>query len=131
MRQVTGNKLPEGDYNLTIRWQVQRRHSKGTLEYERYAQRLTTSGLKPSIMDAKVDVQGLVYEFHRQGIYEPNHKDGSPRESVDTKRVIGQYWDDVAARYVDTTWIMIVYSKRGTHVYPLFPREGAGNDIFR
>ena len=123
MQRFDGQELPEGNYNLTIRRQVQNRHIEGTPEYLNYVSRLSEKNLMPSRMAQDTDVQSLIREFHGKGIYTPNPKDNSPREKVDTGRIIGQYWDIETNQFVNTTWIMIVYSKRGTHVYPIRPLE--------
>ena len=111
------------DLNLTIRRQVQNRHIVGTKEYIQYVEKLSPYGLLPSILAEGVDVQNLVNKFHGKGMYDPNPKDNSPREKVDTGKIIGQYWDKGLNDFVDTTWLMIVYSRHGTHVYPIRPTE--------
>jgi len=77
----------------------------------------------PSKLAADVDAQVLAKKFHGEGIYDPNPKDNSPREQVDTGKIIGQYWDNATQKYVDTAWIEIVYSKHGTHIYPIRPPQ--------
>lgn len=116
-------KLPEGNYNLTIRRQVQNRHIEGTSEHRDYAAKLAQKGYKPSLLAKGVNAAELVSEFHKKGIYDPNPKDNSPREIADAGRIIGQYWDSNKGEYVDTTFIEIVYSKHGAHVYPIFYLE--------
>ena len=115
--------LPEGNYNLTLRRQVQNRHIEGTREYQEYANRLSEKNIMPSKMPPSTDCQALVKEFHGKGIYDPNPRDNSPRERVDTGRIIGQYWDTDKNQFVDTTQIKIVYSKKGAHIYPIRPEE--------
>ena len=112
------------DLNLTIRRQVQNRHIVGTKEYIQYVEKLSPYGLLPSILAEGVDVQDLVNKFHGKGISDPNPRDNSPREIVDAKEFIGQYWDIEENKYVDTTFFEIIYSKRGTHVYPVRPKQG-------
>ena len=77
----------------------------------------------PSKLAPAADAQSLIREFHGKGIYDPNPKDNSPRERVDAGRIIGQYWDKDKNQYADTNWLEIVYSKRGTHIYPIRPKE--------
>ena len=115
-------KIPEGDYNLTVRRQVQNRHIAGTQEHFQYLAKLAEKNLQPGLLADNVDIADLIHSFHGKGIYYPNPKDGSPREIVDTKKIIGQYWDKKENLYIDTTWIEIVYSKHGTHIYPVRPR---------
>ncbi|MBR1728218.1 MAG: hypothetical protein IJ728_01655 [Selenomonadaceae bacterium] len=98
---------------------MQNRHIEGTSEYQNYAEKLAEKGLKPSKLADNVDVAKLVKEFHGKGIYDPNPKDNSPREIVDTDRIIGQYWDNREYCYVYTTFVKIVYSKKGVHIYPI------------
>ncbi len=116
-----GQKIPDGEYNLTIRRQVQSRHIDGTPEHEAYVKKLEPLGMKPSVLADDIVPKELINEFHGKGIYSPNPKDGSPREDVYTGRVIGQYWDKELKRMLDTFWCKIVYSKKGTHVYPIRP----------
>ena len=123
LQRFGGQKLPEDSYNLTVRRQVQNRHIEGTKEYQDYTARLSVAGFKPNKLSSEVDPQLLIREFHGKGIYDPNPKDNSPREKVDTGRIIGQYWDKGLNDFVDTTWLMLVYSKHGTHVYPIRPTE--------
>ena len=123
LQRFGGQKIPEGDYNLTVRRQVQNRHIEGTKEYAEYVTRLSGKNLMPSKLSPDVDAQSLIREFHGKGIYDPNPKDNSTREQVDTGSIIGQFWDKDNNRYADTTWLEIVYSKHGTHIYPIRPAE--------
>ena len=75
----------------------------------------------PSVLSENVDVAGLIQKFHGKGRYDPNPKDGSPREQVDTGEVVGKYWDYDENDLIETTWIEIVYSKYGVHIYPIRP----------
>ena len=125
IQRFGGQKLPEGEYNLKIRENAQARHIEGTKEYAAYVEKATGTGFVPSKLSANVDAPALVKEFHGKGIYDPNPRDGSARERVDTGRIIGQYWDKDSEKFMDTTWLEIVYSKKGTHIYPNRPlKEG-------
>ena len=75
IQRFSTQRLPDGDYNLKIRRQVQNRHIEGTREYQEYANCLSIAGFKPSKMPPETDVQALVNEFHRKGIYDPNPKE--------------------------------------------------------
>lgn len=86
-------KIPDGEYNLTVRRQVQNRHIEGTAEYFQYVEKLKGSGFFPSVLAENVSVAELVHKFHRKGLSDPNPKDKSPREQVDTGEIIGKYWD--------------------------------------
>lgn len=123
LQRFDAQPLPEGNYNLIIRANKQARHLEGTKEYTDYVKAAEGTGFQPSkIMPQGTDYcQALVNEFHGKGTYDPNPRDNSPLERVDTGRVIGRYWDRTTANFVDTTWIEIVYSKKGTHIYPNYP----------
>jgi len=131
IQRFNGQRIPEGDYNLLIRRQVQNRHIEGTREYQDYVARKAGTPFKPSKMPQGTNAQLLVNEFHGKGIYTPNTADNSTRETVDTGRIIGQYWNHRLQKFIDTSWIMIVYAKSGTHVYPIRPLETNDNEINR
>lgn len=124
---ATGDKLPEGEYNLTVRRQVQSRHIEGTKERAAYIENRRRNGqdTTPSYLLADVDPQALVKQYHGKGAYKPNN-DGTVREEVKADRVVGRSWDNKTGGYIDTRWFAIVYSKRGTHVYPIYPRDKDG-----
>ena len=122
--QRFGEKLPEDfPYNYKVRQQVQNRHVEGTREYADYVKRLESTKFKPGFLFSTVNVAELVEKFHKRGIYDPNPKDGSPREIVDVGEVVGKYWNPRTEQYEDATFVEIVYSKKGVHVYPVFPRR--------
>ncbi len=123
LQRFAARPLPEGDYNLKVRRQVQNRHIEGTKEFQEYMKQKQGTIFKPSKMPPDIDAQALVNEFHGKGTYDPNPRDNSPREIVDTGRVIGQYWNNKTSEFTDTSWLMIVYSKKGTHIYPVRPLE--------
>lgn len=112
------NRIPEGEYNLKIRSQVQKRHIEGTKEYEKYAESLANLGLKPGIITYP-DTQELVNKYHGKGEYEAS-PDSGIREKVITDQVIGQYWNRQKRMYIDTKAFRIVYSKRGAHIFPVW-----------
>ena len=130
IQRFGGQKLPEGNYNLKIKWSDQNKHIEGTEKRDKYLEeeRLSGSPFVPSVLAPNVDAQALVKEFHGKGIYAPHPHDGHLRERVDTGKIIGQYWDRQVDKLTDTTWIMIVYSNKGTHIYPIKPLEENQND---
>ena len=125
IQRFGGQPLPPGNYNLTVRRQVQNRHIEGTKEHVNYIEqnRKKNKAYLPSEFFTNVNVQDLVYEFHGKGVYAPHPDSKQCRERVNTGRVIGRYWDYKEERFVDTTWIMIVYSQNGTHAYPIYPLD--------
>lgn len=112
------NRIPDKDYNLKIRSQVQKRHIEGTKEYQKYAESLAELGLKPGIMSYP-DLQALVDKYHGQGEYESSKGSGI-REKIITDQTVGQYWNSKEQKYIDTKAFRIVYSKRGTHIFPIW-----------
>ena len=132
LQLFAGGKIPDtlldgSPYNLTIRRQVQNRHLPGTKEYERYVEKLKDLNLHPSVFHEGVtqkDLERLVKKYHGTGMYDPNPLNGSPREKVDTGVFLGQYWDTKKGKLVDTTWLELVYSKHGIHVYSVKPPRG-------
>ena len=132
LQLFAGGKIPDtlldgSPYNLTIRRQVQNRHIPGTKEYDRYVEQLKDLNLQPSVFHEGVtqkELERLVKKYHGTGMYDPNPLNGSPREKVDTGVFLGQYWDTKKGKLVDTTWLELVYSKHGTHVYSVKPPRG-------
>ena len=128
MQRFSTQKLPDVKYNVTIRRQVQNRHIEGTIEFNNYVQKLKDSGIKPGVLAKDIDAAELINKFHKQGIYDPNPRDNSPREIVDVGKVVGKYWNTVTGQYNDTRFIEIVYSKAGAHIYPVRPPKGADDN---
>ena len=96
----------------------------GIEEYDRYVEQLKDLNLQPSVFHEGVtqkELERLVKKYHGTGMYDPNPLNGSPREKVDTGVFLGQYWDTKKGKLVDTTWLELVYSKHGTHVYSVEP----------
>jgi len=46
-----------------------------------------------------------------------------PEEIVKADKIVGKAWIKSKQKYIDTDVFRIVYSKNGTHVYPLNPRK--------
>ena len=115
------DKLPDDAYtNRRVRQQVQNRHIEGTKEYKEYAAKLAEKGRKPSLLSPEIDVELFVRDFHGKGLYAPGG-DGSPREIVDAGEVVGKYWNNRTNSYEETTFAKIIYSKKGVHIFPIFP----------
>lgn len=117
----TQTAIPDVEYKLAVRRQVQNRHIAGTPEHSRYVEKLEELGMEPSVFYDDIDIKSLIEVYHKKGIYDPAH-DGSTREYVNVGRYIGKYWDLDAGRLIDTTFIKIIYSKKGVHAYPIRPK---------
>lgn len=117
--KAEGLRIPEGDYNLKIRQQVQNRHIAGTKEYEHYARQLNEIGLKPSHVSYP-NPQELIDKYHRMGTVEKGPSGSGVREIVITDSIIGQYWNNKRGMYIDTKAFKIVYSKKGAHIFPVW-----------
>lgn len=104
-------------YSTRISVQKQDAHIFGTKEYlRRCNNEESNSSFKPGIMTVD-GVHAFINEKSGTGkIY--RHPDGGLREQVESKDVVGQYWNNRKSKYEDTTTAEIVYGKTGTHVFP-------------
>lgn len=104
--------------NLIIRQQLQNRHIEGTKEYQKYLEQLSEKNLKPGLITYS-HPQELVNNYAGKGRTDI-YPDGSKKETVITDDVIGKYWNYQKQEYLDTKALKIVYSKKGTHIYPVW-----------
>lgn len=121
-------KIESGEISTAIRPQVQARHIEGTPEFERYmAQRLGKGKTPQSVLTVTLqEAQALVDKYHCSGtISVKTRKDGSSeiKEYTDSAGIIGKYYSK--NEYHDTKRMIIFYSKKGTHIVPASPEEGA------
>lgn len=95
--------------------------------YPNYAQETpeipTSKGIMYSCLTGDIDPQALVDNYHGTGIPVPNLRDKSPREFIHAQRIIGWYWDWMDEKIIDTPWFKLVYTPKGTYVYPVRPLE--------
>ena len=72
---------------------------------------------KPSILT--VDAQEMVNAYAGKGELKWFKGHDYPREYFMHTEIVGQYWDKDIKDYVDTSRAVIVYSTKGTHVFPV------------
>ena len=117
-------KINNGEYKLNIRRQLQLKHTLGSKEWKEYCKRnMETKPYKlPSYFNRDIDVQQLINSSSGSGIVDLNRiKDMYPREYITSKNPIGKYWDEANNKFEDAYRFVIVYSKTGTHAFPVKP----------
>ena len=101
--------------NVQIAQGHQDKHIPGTNNYKQSV----ASGANRSILT--VDAQSLLDEFAGTGYKIPGAEN---KERVNFGKVIGQYFDDTAGKFVDTTNGIIHYNQKGgAHIVPAAPAE--------
>ncbi len=123
---ILKERISSGEASTTIRPQVQARHIEGTPQFEQYkATRLAKGQTPQSVLTVSMqEAQELVDKYSRTGIISiKTRKDGSMeiKEYSEADKVVGKYYKDNA--FHDTKRIIIIYSKKGTHVVPTNPKE--------
>lgn len=119
-------KIESGEISQKIRPQVQARHIKGTARFAEYKSNRLKNGQTPqSILTVTMEeAQALVDRYVGTGrVTIKIAKDGSfaIREYKTADQIVGKYYADDA--FHDTKRMIIVYSKKGTHVVPTIPKE--------
>jgi len=110
--KTTKGKAKANPNQVKVNWGQQDKHIPGTDNYKQSV----ASGKNRGIL--KEDPQKLLDERAGTGYKIPE----TNRERVDFGRVIGQYYDDIADKYIDTTKGIIHYdSKGGAHIVPARP----------
>jgi len=98
----------------------QEEHILGTKRWLSESKRLIAEGKSPkSFLFKDIDAQMLVDTYSGKGtvFYKTNTK--YPIEFVNCPNVIGKTYDKKIGKYILTKRIAIVYSKKGTHIYPV------------
>lgn len=105
--------------NLQIEWDKQGKHIRGHKNFDA----LRRSEFVYS------NPQQLVNQYGGTGQRVNNKMPGSSgyKERVDFDIVIGMYKDESGRVISETTVGIIVYSKKGTHIYPARPKDFYGN----
>lgn len=115
--QIKARKdIISGKYPLKINAGKQNRHIEGTNQYKDYMLKLSNSGYKPSTLE--VSPEELLNKFSGKGRIIVSSPNQPPKESVNTGRYIGKYFDSQSNEMINTNWVMICYSKTGSHIYP-------------
>lgn len=113
-----------------IRPQVQARHIEGTPQFEEYKARRLAKGQTPqSILTVTMEeAQEIVDKYKCTGTVEIQKRaDGTVKiiEYCDAGKVVGLYYKCDA--YHGAKRFGIYYSKKGTHIVPVFPKEDGRN----
>ena len=112
-------EIKAGKYNLKINQSKQNRHTEGTKEYQHYLNKLQRENKKPNIL--YVDAQDFVNKYHGTGEIVIQSMRQPPKEKVTVDFIVGKVYNEDTGEYIDTNRAMVVYSKAGTHVYPIKP----------
>lgn len=125
-RAILNEKIQGGEIPTTIRPQVQARHIEGTAEFDRYLEQRLAKGYTPqSILTVTMEeAQELVDRYNCTGtVSVTERKDGSfqIKEFKTVDKIIGKYFKD--NEYREASRMMVIYSKKGTHIVPVSPKE--------
>lgn len=101
------NKIQSGEYELTVNQNLQDRHDPDSDGYIEGRSKLAE------------DAQSLINKYHGTGRIVVQSPSQPPKEVITADTIIGQYRDPDTGKWIDTHTGMIVYSKSGTHVYPI------------
>lgn len=109
----------------TIKSDKQQQHIRGTPEWVKASREALAKGENPkSAFYENVDPQEIVNRFSGKGTIKHSKKSHYPEEYVDVGQNIGITYDKKLKRYIPTSRVQIVYSKKGTHVFPIKKRKG-------
>ena len=120
-------KILDGTYSSRIDTRKQAKHIYGSKAFQQETKTALLAKAKggkyymPSYFNADENLQQLVNTYKGTGhIYNIG---GSlyPREDIKIDKIIGRAWDRKQDCYVDTNVFTIIYSKRGTHIFPRGP----------
>lgn len=110
--------IVSGKYPKTINQNKQDKHVRGTNGYKLHEEKLNKRGDKPAIMADDINPQDLIDRYSGTGRIIAPTANQPPKESVKIDRNAGAYYNKDTEEFVETEWIMIAYSKTGTHIYP-------------
>ncbi len=124
-KQTFINDLENGKINLNLRKQKQQEHILGTKKwFNRVKEDISNNKNPPSAFYKNVDIDLLIRENCGKGMLDfKSEKAEFPTEFVTLNSLIGKTYDAIYGKYIDTSVIQIVYSKKGTHAYPVFERK--------
>lgn len=129
-RAILKEKIQSGEISTKLKPQVQARHVEGTPQFKEYlAQRLKKGKTPQSILTVTMDeAQNIVDKYSGTGIViVKTNKDKSVeiREYANIDKVIGKEYTN--NKYRKTKRVCIVYSKNGTHIFPVPPKKEGQN----
>ena len=111
-------KILSGECPSRIVQGRQNKHMPGTKEFEqkRESMKRIDPESEPAILEA--DAKMLVDKYKGTGEVYPYFGSNYPRENVTVDFVIGKSWVKSLQKYVDTSTFTILYSNKGTHIFP-------------
>lgn len=125
-RAILKEKIQSGEYPLKVNKGQQRKHIKGTNEYETYLKQRLKAGKTPQniVFIKETELNRILEQYSTTGNIEARQSQtGNYKivEYVDTDIVVGKYYKD--NQYFDSKRIAIHYSTKGAHFFPVPPQE--------
>ncbi|MCL2015421.1 MAG: polymorphic toxin type 50 domain-containing protein [Defluviitaleaceae bacterium] len=120
-------KILDGTYPSRLKLKEQAKHIYGSTAFQR---EVAINLLKkangedyfmPAYFNVDENLQDLVDTYKGTGFIVERKGADYPWEYIKLDRVIGQAWDPDNEKYVDTYTFVIVYSRRGVHIFPQGP----------
>ena len=111
-------KILNGEYPSRIVQGRQNKHIPDTKEFEQKRESMQREDPynEPAIVE--VDAQMLVDKYKGTGVIRKDSGSLFPRETVTVDFVVGKTWVKSLRKYVDTDTFTILYSNKGTHIFP-------------
>ena len=124
LKRTIKERINDGELSTRIHIGRQNKHIEGTKEYlDKYKDGSNPQGV---LTISKEEAQKLIDKFQGTGTKGKNNKSGEWTEFVDADTIIGKYYRN--GQYWDTKRFVIHYSKKGSHIIPVQPREAIKHD---
>ncbi len=124
LKRTIKERINDGELSTRIHIGRQNKHIEGTKEYlDKYKDGSNPQGV---LTISKDEAQKLIDKFQGTGTKGKNNKNGEWTEFVDADTIIGKYYRN--GQYWDTKRFVIHYSKKGSHIIPVQPREAIKHD---
>ena len=125
-RAILKAKIDSGEIPLKVNKGQQRKHIKGTNEYETYLAQRQRNGKTPQNIVAveEKELERILRQYATTGDVDARQNpDGLYKivEYVDVDFVVGQYYK--GNQYWDARRVAIHYSTRGEHIFPVPPKR--------
>ena len=123
-KRTIKERLDNGEIHINICLGAQKSHMEGTKEYlDYYKARLNKGKTPQSILTIdKTTAQDIINKYAGTGVPKiPKGNEPIKTEYVTVDFVVGKYYKN--NKYYPTKKLAIHYSKRGTHIVPVKPKE--------
>ena len=119
-------KILSGEYPSRIVQGRQNKHIPGTKEFEQKRESMNqkNAGSEPALLEA--DAQMLVDKHKGTGEVRKDPGSSYPRENVTVDFIVGKTWVKSLQKYVDSDTFTILYSNKGTHIFPINTHKTKG-----